>query len=367
MRHPCQKVVFVGPLAAVSASGRQRQWAIEACVDTVEAVDTNAYARRPQRVFGLIARGRRDPRLLSQTAALRDRIRETCDRLQPDLVWFEWPRTIDPALLEELRARPYRPFLISFQDDNPFGHRIEHQWQWREYLRCVPHFDLHLVKRPSDIARLHALGARACRLWEHGIYRPLFHPASPVVEKQYDLSFIGTCMDQRAHLIGQLLEAGLKVDVFGNQWDTKSRLPARYPGRFHGAVEGEAYADVIRRSRICLGLVSHSNQDEWTMRTYEVPGCGTMLLAEDTPTHRRLFEDGREAVLFRTPQECVECAREVLNTPGRAEAIGAAGHEKCVREGWFLEHRARELFDEFDESSTPTWSLPKETAKATVI
>jgi len=273
-----------------------------------------------------------------------------CKEHRPQLIWIEWPRTFRPGAIEALRKLADSPVIISFQDDNPFGDRQTDRWQWKAYFRSIPEFDLHLIKRPEDARHLADFGATHTRLWEHGVYTPLYHP-SPA-EKRYPASFVGTCMDDRVQFFETLLMAGLPVHVFGTRWETRSTLPARFPHLFHGPVFGEAYADVLRTSDIALGLVSHSNMDEWTMRTYEVPACGTALLAERTPTHQRWFEENRDAIFFSGVEECVSRIQWALEHSDARIEIASNGAQKACQPDWRLDTRMAVLL----KSLFPDWS-----------
>lgn len=347
------KALFVGSLEQEGCSGGQRLWALRENGVTVAVLDKSRFRKKQSRWQGLLAKALQQPQMLWQAEALRDEFLKQCRDFKPDLVWIEWPREFSRSTLEAARKLLPEATFLSMQDDNPWGLRAGDKWMWRSYFSIVPLFDLHLIKRVEDAANLKVLGATACRLWQHGVYPPLFYP-KPDTEKIYPLSFVGTCMDGRDELIGALLEAGIEIHVFGTHWEKRSKLPQQFPGNFHPAVRGEAYAEVIRQSQVCLGLVSKSNQDEWTMRSYEVPGCGGLLLAERTPTHETMFVEGLEATFFSSPAECIQKIRLLLQDLPQCKVLGEAARKRFIEQGWTLEGRMRDLLNEIAGRSGKT-------------
>src|SRR5262249_1778690 len=95
---------------------------------------------------------------------------------QPDIAWFEWPVLLRGETLSQARLRLPDCTLISFQDDNPFGLRPGEQQRWRCFIEAIPEYDLHLVKRLSDVLEFQRRGARRTQLFRHGFYAPLFRP-----------------------------------------------------------------------------------------------------------------------------------------------------------------------------------------------
>ena len=340
------KIVFVANLKNPSASGRQRLWALQQCTAEVFILDKSQYLPKLGRFSGPAAKILKQPALMHNGKALGKALIEVCAKVKPDAVWIEWATDLHTSVLNKLRGLNPKPLLISFHDDNPWGERHGDRWMWKNYFKAAPLFDLHIVKRPGDIVNLSSIGAKNFRLWRHGVYSPLFHPPARPVTKEYPLSFVGTCIDQRARLIEHLLVNGIAVHVFGNRWQQRSDLPARFPNNFHPPAEGDAYADVIRRSHACLGLVSHSHKDEWTMRTFEVPGCAGLLVAERTAVHEELFEDGKEAVFFSTPGQCVDKLKQLLENPAICAEIGQAAYEKCKQRNWMIEQEMQVLLNE---------------------
>lgn len=342
------KVVFCADLPGTSSSGHQRLWALEQCHAEVFVLNKQHYKPKLSRWSGHLAKIVRQPRLTLDSTKLEQDLIALCQQVNPDIIWLEWAKEFQPETLKKLKQIGSAPTLISFQDDNPWGDRRGDAWMWKEYFKVIPEFDLHLVKRPADVENLTGYGAQETRIWSHGVYKPVFYPS--FTQKKYPVSFIGTCMDGRASLIEFLLEQGVPLHVFGSHWAKRSNLPSRFPANFHSAVLGDDYADVIRQSQICLGLVSHSNQDEWTMRTYEVPGCAGLLLAERTQTHHKLFVEGQEAVFFSSPKECLHIIEQLLPNPDLCAKMGQAAYEKCIQNNWLIEYHMQELLDSLKPS-----------------
>ena len=347
------KIVFVGSLKSQSASSAQRLWALQQCNEEVFVIDRSKHAPKLGRYAGYAAKILKHPGLMYNVTAIGKHLIELCESVKPDLVWIEWATDLEPEVLMRIKNLDPRPLLVSLQDDNPWGERHGDAWIWKKYFKIAHLFDLHLVKRNSDVKNLQALGAKQCRLWRHGVYSPLFHPPVVPVPKKYPVSFVGTCIDGRAKLVEYLLVNKIPVHVFGNRWVQRSNLPQRFPANFHPAAEGEAYVNVIHQSQICLGLVSHSHNDEWTMRTYEVPGCAGLLLAERTAVHEELFAEDVEAAFFSDPKDCLLKLQTLLLNPIQCEAKGKAAYIKFINNGWMLEDEMKELLAEIKVKYLP--------------
>ena len=330
-------------MANVSMSSYQRCDALRRLGHTVQSfeygvfrpAETVAFRVRRRFVGPRVAR-EHDDRVNEALLALRD-------QMTPDIVWMEWPRVFRRDTLDRLRAAWPHAIFASFQDDNPFGDRAAERAYWALFVANIPFFDLHFVKRPADIVEFTKRGARRVALAMHGVYEPLFRPRPEGdAAKDYEVSFVGTAMDHRVDHISELLGTHrLPVDVFGRKWH-KTAGRWRHFSRFHPPVAGQAYVDVIWRSAISLAFVSSSNHDDYTMRTFEIPGAGGFLLAERTPKHCELFEEGKEAEFFASPAECADKARFYLKNPALCSQVAAAGRARCVRSDYFLGSRRKE-------------------------
>ncbi len=73
------------------------------------------------------------------------------------------------------------------------------------------------------------------------------------------------------------------------------RLASAWQG---GEIYADDYARALSGSRIGLGFLRQVCPDRHTTRTFEIPACGTLLLADRTDEHLGFFEEGQEAEFF---------------------------------------------------------------------
>jgi hypothetical protein len=304
------KILFIAALSNPSASGRQRIWALEQCGIEVITINKDDFTKSD--LLHKIIYKLKWP-LLLKSKSLTRKVTLTSRFVKPDYIWIEWSKEFSLNDIQKFKSSPSKPKIISFQDDNPWGNRLNEQWSWANYYKTIPYFDFHIVKRKTDFENIQRLSGMNIKMWKHGIYQPLFRPQVVKNSYKYPISFVGTCMDGREDFIKYLLEKSIPIHVFGNQWQEKSKIAKTFPEHFHPAVEGQAYVDVIWASQLCLGFVSESNKDEWTMRTYEVPGCRKILLAPKTPEHEELFGNLSNYVLFENQDDCVRKIKYLLD------------------------------------------------------
>ncbi|MEO6801681.1 MAG: glycosyltransferase [Granulicella sp.] len=262
---------------------------------------------------------------------------EMARREKPDVVWADkllgmWPETLD-----KLRAMGIA--TVSYMIDNPFGPRRDPGW--RLYMKDIPHYDLHVTQRDVSVREYERRGARDVMKIQTA-YEPTIHFPPPAGWSDQDrdrgVSFIGTPYDRRAEFLTRLWkEFGLPVTVSGNERMWRSAMkPDAFAAMFRG---GELYRDAYRegiwRSQINLSFITHSNQDEFVHKSFEIAGCGGFLLAERSEGHRQRFVENEEAVFFSTIEECVAKIQRYLPNEVDRARIAAAGCERALRDGYY--------------------------------
>jgi len=110
-----------------------------------------------------------------------------------------------------------------------------------------------------------------------------------------------------------------------------------------GSVEfnGESYARLLNRSLFAAGCGSVNHY--LTQKLFEIPGCRTCLLTQETEALKAIgFEDGVNCV-FATPENVVAKLRPLFEDRPQLQRITDAGYE-LIRSGHTIRHR-RHLID----------------------
>jgi spore maturation protein CgeB len=113
---------------------------------------------------------------------------------------------------------------------------------------------------------------------------------------------------------------------------------------------GDDYARGICSFAVNLAFLRKENRDLQTTRSAEIPACGGFMLAERTPEHQRLFQEGVEAEFFDSPEELLAKIQFYLDNEDKRRAMAAAGRQRCLDGGYSNPERLaavlRRLFPE---------------------
>jgi len=350
-------VTGVRPLKILYASGLSpndsslyRLWALERLGHRVVSLNAFDYQAKNPLIEKLVYRLAAGPTV---DRLNRDLLR-LAEQETPDLVWTDKLLEMQPKTLKKLREM--RIATVSYMIDNPFGRRGDPGW--RLYMKDIPFYDLHAVQRDANIADYKQRGARDV-IKIQTAYEPTIHFAPPAgwsdADRDREVSFIGTPYDRRGELLTRLWkEFGLLVTVSGGLvWKehlTPEAVAAIYRG--NGELFREAYREGIWKSKINLSFLTHSNQDEFAHKSFEIAACEGFLLAERSEGHLQRFVEDEEAVFFSTIEECVEKIRRYLPDEAARARIAAAGRARAERSGYhndrqvgLIVERAREIVE----------------------
>lgn len=106
---------------------------------------------------------------------------------------------------------------------------------------------------------------------------------------------------------------------------------------------GEAISIIYAGSKINLNISLKGIEQGTPLRVFEILGVGGFALSSYCPETAELFEEDKEIVMFKTPEELIEKVAYYLKHDTEREEIAAAGQEKVLK-CYTHEKKLRELF-----------------------
>lgn len=301
----------------------------------------------------------------SVVEAINDAVRAAAKELRPELVWADKQEFLRAETLADLRQLGAR--LVSFTPDPYFTL----SWKRTPLMdAAMREFDTFVYCKAYEKEAYEATGKQV-------IYTPLgycdeTHRPLPSSDARWhcDVGFLGGWEPRRERYLHEVATAGINLRIWGGYWEflkdgrrslRRSIILRQLAGnegfRFHrdpalaaclqgGEVYGEDYARALTGAKIGLGFLRKVCPDQHTTRTFEIPACGSMLLADRTDEHREFFEEGKEADYFDSVEEMLDKVKFYTNHEEARAKIAAAGRGRCERSGYSYLERLRAAFAE---------------------
>jgi hypothetical protein len=250
--------------------------------------------------------------------------------IKPDLVWCDKTPWLNKKTLQKMKGI-HDAILIHYNPDDPFGNFSK---GWATFKKAIPYYDLHLVAREVNILEYSALKAKKVIPFDRS-FDPFIHKPMVLNSREQDLyncevGFIGAYAKDRAESISSLIRNNIPVSIYGNGWPDKEEWNTIKPYYKGPSIYEAQYAKAICGMKIALHFLRHENRDEQDSRTFEIPACGSFMLAERTNTHKRLFEEDIEAAYFSDNEELFKKVKYYLDNPVERQKIAENGYKKCI-------------------------------------
>ncbi len=282
----------------------------------------------------------------SKVRALNQRFIQLCREGRFDLVFVMGETYLSQEALETARKSTSNPRLVFHSHDNLFFHEL---FKAPDFFETLATYSAVFTTKSQNVVRYQQLG-QANSYYIPSAFEPSLHRPIPQNESQigreYDVTFIGTYDDSRVRWLNQ---AGWeRLHVWGNDW---KRFPQfnQYQDRIEPrAVYYTRLADLFSRSRCSLGLLREEAGDLHTQRTFEIPACGSLQFAPRNAEIQTFFEEGKEIVLFDSPEELKDKLDYYLSNESERRSIARAGHQRCLMGGHTYLDRVQTILQSID-------------------
>lgn len=200
----------------------------------------------------------------------------------------------------------------------------------------VAHYDFVFPTKEVNVKELRHVNPNV-EFFAFAYYPRIHRPPIPNDEDkktwQTDAVFVGSCYPERTKQLEYLAsKLPINLKIYGQNWGKVAR---RSPLR--NCIQGRGLgpddmAKALFYSKVSLGFLCKENRDDYTQRTFEVPACKGVLLAERTPRHAQFYQEGIEVELFESSNyaEMVTKVEYLLREDQYREAIRERGHEAVL-------------------------------------
>lgn len=290
---------------------------------------------------------------------------------KPDIVWGEKQEYLHAETVRALRKGGAR--LIHFTPD-PYFYL---PWKRTRLMdAAMGEFDALVYCKRYEQADYEAMQKPL-------VYMPLgycdeVHRPLPSADPRWHcaVGFLGGWEPRRERFLHDIAAAGHDLKIWGMYWDFlrdgawtlrrqvilgqlagpdrdwRIRQDKMLAAAWQGPeVYGDDYARALTGSRISVGFLRAAWPDQHTTRTFEIPACGSMMLADRTDEHREFFEEGQEAEFFSSREELADKVRYYVGHDDARMRVAAAGLRRCIESRYAYIHRLADALEQLDKAA----------------
>jgi spore maturation protein CgeB len=349
------RILYVGQLLA-GQTALMRMRALERLGHDVRGVNTIEPWKRACWVVRQIERRIRRGSVVDQ---VNSSIISASREFKPQIVWADKQEFLRVDTVEALRKTG--ALLVHFTPDPYFTL----QWKRTSIMdETMRRFDVLIYCKSYEKEQYQALGKMTVYMplgYCDEVHRPLSHDHS----WHCDVGFLGGWEPRRERMLRSIAETNVLLKIRGTYWDfvrdgkwslrrylIMKELAAGERVHIHrdellarahqgNEVYGDDYARALTGAKIGLGFLRTVCPDQHTTRTFEIPACGSLLLADRTHEHQEFFAEGKEAEFFGNCEELLEKVQFYSRNDSVRKRIAEAGYNRCREGGYSYLNRLR--------------------------
>ena len=251
-------------------------------------------------------------------AKLNSALLESAVRSQPEIVFtvqrdYEfWAETLD-AIAARTGAR-----LVTWTTDDSF--------KFKDVSRHIAKsYDLITTTYRRAVPKYHSSGIRHVLSTQWAANPDRLLAPRRARECEFDVTFVGAAHGNRPKIIQHLKNRGISVRCFGQGWDA-------------GPVTSNEVHRIMNASFISLNFAnSFAGEDQLKMRTFEIPGAGSLLLTGKVEDLNLYYTDQAEILTFSGAEHAVSLIERLRRNPDQRDDICLAGFLRTAKEHTFSE------------------------------
>ncbi|MBF0450245.1 MAG: glycosyltransferase [Candidatus Magnetomorum sp.] len=190
-------------------------------------------------------------------------------------------------------------------------------------------FDIIFTTLPNFIVNFRNAGI-STYLLHNSFDENLLFSENKNQKRVYPVSFIGNMniISEKSKFFFEIISEHISIDFWGNSILTLPDTSALLP-KYHGKVSKTERISVLCKSQITINPYI---DEYYNKRLFEATGCGTLLITEFQDYLVNLFEIGKEIVVYRNMEECIDLIKYYLNHPNEAQKIAKAGQKRTLKD-----------------------------------
>ena len=262
--------------------------------------------------------------------------------LNYEILWIEKAVMLKSSSLKIIKKiHPKIKILFNSEDDMFKSHNNSDY-----FIESLNYLDLFVTTKSDNLNPSEKLKSKLKKvlLIDKSYSKELHKPIKNIYDHfKNDVLFIGTYEKERANSLAYLLDNGVKVTLWGedwNQWAYKNHKNVKMGNK---GLYGQEYVNEICLSKISLCFLRKINNDKQTGRSIEIPACGSFMLAEYSEEHAKLFRENQEAVFFKSNDDLLQKVQHYLRQEDKRIEIAKAGRQRCLSSGYSHQDRINQM------------------------
>ncbi len=256
-----------------------------------------------------------------------------CEKIKPEVIWVDKGFWIWSSTVKYLKS--LGSLLVHYNTDY-----LKHRgWSTRMLSlmmrKTLPFFDIYFTTNMVDYKEILLRKITRVELTYLGFDHHRFNnnPLSEPMKAKWesDILFVGHHEPNTEAGILALIENGLSVTVFGHGWNKAKEIERLKEHVKFRSLNNDEYIHALKSAKIGLCFFSLNNKNQTAGRSFEIPACGTFLLAMRSEQHLKCYSEGKEAEFFDDYEELVKKARYYLKHEAVRQEIANNGHQRCIK------------------------------------